>query len=47
MQNWYDTSEEGEAAKWTKTDKAWHASGHLYLLRLERCTNEITVTAKL
>ena len=22
MQNWYDTSEESEAAKWTKSDKA-------------------------
>ena len=22
MQNWYDTSKESEAAKWTKSDKA-------------------------
>ena len=47
MQNWYDTSEESEAAKWTKPDKAWRASGHLYLLRLERCTNTVWVEHRL
>ena len=43
MQNWYDTSKESEAAKWTKSDKAMACPGHLYLLRLERCTNIVWV----